>query len=496
VVQACVIPLVAVSTVRNRVWTVDIAVSRQVVFHTSALLGSGLYLLVVAAVGYYIRFFGGTWGATVQIALLFGATILLGVLVTSGTLRSRLRVLVNKHFFSYRYDYREEWLRFTSLLAAGDARSSVQESVVRALGDLVESPAGAVWLKRAGAYRQAARWNAPEIATPEPGEGALPAFLARTSWVLDLRAQARGGQRAAALTVPDWLAAWPEAWLVVPLLTGEELIGFAVLAEPRVAIELDWEVRDLLKTAGRQAASYLARIEASAALLETEKFAAFNRMSAFVVHDLKNLVAQLSLMLKNAERHSDNPEFQRDMLETVRHVVERMHRMLLQLRLGTSPVENARPVDLSEIARRVGQAKRLACPRLRVEADAPVLGLGHDDRLEHVIGHLVQNAIDATRSAGNVAMRVLDEAPHAVVEVEDDGEGMTPEFIQSRLFKPFQTTKREGMGIGTYESQQYVAALGGSITVDSAPGRGTRIRLLLPRAGVQPLAANDLKDVA
>jgi len=282
----------------------------------------------------------------------------------------------------------------------------------------------------------------------------------------------------------------------VPLLAGEELIGFAVLAEPRVAIDLDWEVRDLLKTAGRQAASFLARIEASAALLETEKFAAFNRMSAFVVHDLKNLVAQLSLMLKNAERHSDNPEFQRDMLETVRHVVERMHRMLLQLRLGTSPVENARPVDLSDIARRVGQAKRLLCPRLRVEADAPVLGLGHDDRLEHVIGHLVQNAIDATRSAGNVAMRVLDDAQHAVVEVEDDGEGMTREFIQSRLFKPFQTTKREGMGIGTYESQQYVAALGGSITVDSAPGRGTRIRLLLPRAGVQPLAANDLQDVA
>jgi putative PEP-CTERM system histidine kinase len=263
-----------------------------------------------------------------------------------------------------------------------------------------------------------------------------------------------------------------------------------------VAVELDWEVLDLLKTAGRQAASYLGQIEASAALLETEKFAAFNRMSAFVVHDLKNLVAQLTLMLKNAERHSDNPEFQRDMLATVRHVVERMNGLLLQLRLGTNPVENARPVDLSAVARRVGQAKAIARAGLSVEAVAPVFGLGHEDRLEHVVGHLVQNAIDATRPEGRVAVRVADDGSHAVVEVEDDGEGMTREFVQTRLFKPFQTTKREGMGIGTYESHQYVTALGGTIVVDSAPGRGTKVRLLLPRAGIEPRAANDLREVA
>jgi putative PEP-CTERM system histidine kinase len=495
-VQACVIPFVAVSTVRNREWTVDIAVSRQVVFHTTALLGSGLYLLAVAAVGYYIRYFGGTWGAAVQVALLFAATLLLGALVTSGTFRSKLRVFVTKNFFSYRYDYREEWLRFTTLLAGADAQTSIQERTVRALADLVESPAGALWLKRERSFRQVARWNAPEIAEAEPPDGPLAGFLARTGWVLDLREQARHGPRAVDLEPPRWLGAWSGAWLVVPLVAAEDLVGFVVLANPRVAVDLDWEVLDLLKTAGRQAASYLGQIEASEALLEAEKFAAFNRMSAFVVHDLKNLVAQLSLMLKNAERHSDNPEFQRDMLETVRHVVERMNGLLLQLRLGTNPVENARAVDLSAVARRVGQAKRLVRPGLAVEAVSPVFGLGHEDRLEHVVGHLVQNAIDATGADGRVAVRVADDGRHAVVEVEDDGEGMTREFVQTRLFKPFQTTKREGMGIGTYESHQYVTALGGTIAVDSAPGRGTKVRLLLPRAGLEPRAANDLREVA
>src|SRR5256885_14862372 len=142
-------------------------------------------------------------------------------------------------------------------------------------------------------------------------------------------------------------------WIIIPLVTGTELIGFVVLGAARAKIEVNWEVRDLLKTASRQAAGYLAQIRASEALLEARKFDAFNRMSAFVVHDLKNLVAQLSLMLRNAERHRDNPEFQRDMLSTVENVVEKMHKLMLQLRTGATPVENPRPVALEPVVRRV-----------------------------------------------------------------------------------------------------------------------------------------------
>ena len=126
----------------------------------------------------------------------------------------------------------------------------------------------------------------------------------------------------------------------------------------------------------------------------------------------------------------------------------------------------------------------------------PCQVLADREALEQALVHLVQNAIDATRPDGRVVVRVADDGSHAVVEVEDDGEGMTREFVQTRLFKPFQTTKREGMGIGTYESYQYVTALGGTIVVDSAPGRGTKVRLLLPRAGIEPRAANDLREVA
>jgi putative PEP-CTERM system histidine kinase len=268
-----------------------------------------------------------------------------------------------------------------------------------------------------------------------------------------------------------------------------------VLATPRTAVKVDWEVRDLLKTASRQAASYLGQIRASEALLEARKFEAFNRMSAFVVHDLKNLVAQLTLMLRNAERHRDNPEFQRDMQTTVEHVVGRMNGLLMQLRAGATPVEKPRLIALGPIVRRVCAAGP-GRPPIALDLAAETIVVGHEDRIEHVIGHLVQNAVDATDRGGKVTVRVGRDETFACVEIRDTGVGMTPEFVRERLFKPFETTKTSGMGIGVYESSQYVAGLGGRIVVDSTPGVGTRVRVLLPPGETAVAPAGPEKEVA
>lgn len=480
--QALVIPFLALAAARNRDWTIDIHMSRQVVFHSTALLGSGIYLLVAAGIGYYVRYFGGTWGTTLQIALLFGAVLLLASLFLSGTLRSRLKVYVNKNFFSYRYDYREEWLRFTHLLAAQDVGANLHERIIRALANLVESPGGGLWMKdEQGVFRQQTRWNMAAVAEIETADGALTQFLAARGWVIDVGQYRADPDRYAGLALPHWLASLPSAWLVVPLLIGENLSGFVVLATPRARVEFNWEVQDLLKTAARQAASYLGQAEATEALLEARKFDAFNRMSAFVVHDLKNLVSQLNLLLRNAERHRDNPEFQADMLDTVRHVEGRMNQLLLQLRTGATPAENRKSVDLGAVAQRVRDTKCGDDRRLMVEVQSGVAAVAHEDRLEHVIGHLVQNALDATEPAGHVAVRVYAEQETAVVEVDDDGVGMSEEFVRDRLFRPFQTTKPTGMGIGAYESAQYLQTIGGRLVVDSRPNQGTRMKVVLPR---------------
>jgi putative PEP-CTERM system histidine kinase len=328
------------------------------------------------------------------------------------------------------------------------------------------------------------------VSVVEPTDSSLVQFLVRTGWVVNLNEYAAARELYPGLVLPDWLPELPAAWLIVPMISGADLVGYVVLANPRTAIELDWEVLDLLKTASRQAASFLGHIAATEALLESRKFDAFNRMSAFVVHDLKNLVAQLSLMLKNAERHRDKPEFQRDMLATVEHVVGRMNHLMLQLRSTAKPIESPRVTDLKAIVQRICAAKSDRPARISLELTSGVTSIGDEDRLEHMIGHIVQNALDATESGGNVTIRLGSDGPYAALEVSDTGLGMTKEFVRDRLFKAFETTKADGMGIGMYESAQYVTALGGQIQVDSTPGDGTSIRVLLPSGdGARPAPA-------
>jgi len=490
--HALAIPFLAVAAARNPSWTVEVHLSRGAVLRSTALLVSGLLLLAIAGAGYFVRFIGGELGKALQIEFLFASLLLFALALFSGSFRAKLRVFVNKHFFSYRYDYREEWLRFTRKLSEDGSAQSVQQRSINALADLVESPAGALWLRHGDqSFRPAARWNLPAVSTVEPVDGSLGRFLERTNWVIDLDEYASSPGRYAGLSLPQWLTSLPGAWLVVPLPSRTGLVGFTVLVAPRTPFQLDWEVLDLLKTAGRQAASYLGHIQATEALLETSKFDAFNRMSAFVVHDLKNLVAQLSLMLRNADRHRGNPAFQRDMLMTVDNVVERMNNLMLQLRTGATPVEKAKPVNLETVIRNVCAAKSGQAASIELDLAGGVSSLGHPDQLEHVIGHLVQNALDASISDGKVSVRLQRDQDTAVIEVTDQGVGMTPEFIRDRLFKPFQTTKATGMGVGVYESSQYVAGLGGRILVDSKPNAGTRIRVLLPVA--HESSATDLK---
>lgn len=476
------LPLVALSAIRSHDWKRRLVMSQRAAVQSATLVIVGAYLLFIASAGYYVRFFGGEWGRAVQLALLFTALLILVALTFSGSMRARLRVLVGKHFFSYRYDYREEWLRFTQTLSSQGGFSAMGQQVVRGLGDMVESPGGALWLKDPSGrfFAQAACWNMPVSPATEDEGTLLCRFLLDSGWVINLEEYRSLPRRYDGLILPAWLVDVPDAWLVVPLTTGNELIAFVVLATARTRIDVNWEVNDLLKTAARQAGAFLGQMQASEALLEVRKFDSFNRMSAFVVHDLKNIIAQLSLMLKNAERHRDNPEFQKDMLMTVEHSVERMRQLMMQLRQGATPLDGPRGIDLSDVMRRIQTAKSGQGREVEVNIEERLVARGHEDRIERVIGHLVQNALEATEGGGRVWVRLARQGNHALVEVGDSGHGMSPQFVRERLFKPFQTTKPTGMGIGAYESFQYVHELGGKVSVDSTVDVGTRVDLLLP----------------
>jgi putative PEP-CTERM system histidine kinase len=481
-VHALMVPLLLLSITRRKDWITTLRLSRKAAFHSATLLVAGVYLLFISAVGYYVRYFGGEWGRALQLGLVFMALVALVILAVSGSTRARLRVLLGKHFFRYRYDYREEWLRFTQTLSAQSSPQQMGQQVVRGLAEMLESPAGALWLKSPhdAAFRQTARWNMAQVDAAEDASSALCSFMQRTGWVVNLEEYRSIPRRYAGLSLPAWLPGLGKAWLIVPLCVGDELIGFVVLASARTQVDVNWEVNDLLKTAGRQAASFLAQMQATEALLEVRKFDAFNRMSAFVVHDLKNIVTQLSLMMKNAKRLHANPEFQQDMLLTIENSLDKMRQLMLQLREGATPPGTAFGVDLARVAQRIEAAAAGRGRKLELVLDEKVFTRGHEERLERIVGHLVQNALDATPAEGRVWLELGRLAGQARVVVGDTGHGMTQDFIRDRLFKPFQTTKSAGMGIGAYESFQYVRELGGTIAVKSEPDQGTEVTLLLP----------------
>ena len=498
-IHALAVPLLFVAARRMSDWKARLQVSHRLAFYSATLLLGGGYLLFVSAVGYYVRFFGGSWGRALQLAVLFGAVLFLAVLLMSQTARAQLRVFVAKNFFAYRFDYREEWLRFTQTLSTAESPQAMGLLVIRGLANMVESPGGSLWMRTAdgSAYVETARTHRVVPDGREPADSAFVRFLAAEGWIVDVAEACAHPDRYPGLALPGWLPVHGAPggaagdgdgiWAAVPLLVGDELTGFALIAPPHAGAALDWEVRDLLKTASRQAAAFLAQLHAAEALLEARKFEAFNRMSAFVVHDLKNIVTQLSLMMKNAKRLHDNPEFQQDMLATVESSLDKMRQLMLQLREGQAAPGGAAGVELAPVAEKLARAAAQRGRTLELEHVERVSTRGDAARIERVIGHVVQNAFDATPPDGRVWLSVARVSGQVQVVVGDTGQGMTREFIEQRLFRPFASTKTPtgsggagGMGIGSYESFQYVRELGGQILVDSEPGRGTVFTLVLP----------------
>jgi len=480
-VNAMLVPLLWISARRRPAESWPVVISHRMAFHTIVMLGAGIYLILMAAAGYYIRIVGGDWGNVLQAVFLFGAGVLLLVVFFSGAARARVRVFLSKHFFRYRYDYREEWLRFTSMLTEGDPGSQVYERSLQAMARLVDSPQAALWLSQdEGPFRRVAHWNWSHLDGQVPANHPLLGFLENRQWVLDMNDYRTQQDAFEDISPPSWLVDQEETWLVVPLLWHEKLMGFMVLAHSLGKASFNWEMSDLLKTAARQAAAHLAQARAAEALTVARQFESFNRASAFVVHDIKNLVAQLSLLLANAAKHKHKPEFQEDMLATIESSVARMNRMLLKLR--EAPDASATGiVDLAGMLDEVIRSKNAFSLQPSLEIlDSGLNVKGDRERLVRVIGHIVQNAIEATPYTGQVGVKLLRQDELAVITVTDTGTGMDDNFIRDRLFRPFASTKGTGMGIGAYESRAYVQELGGDIQVVSQPGQGTRFTIRLP----------------
>jgi len=483
-VYAVAMPLIAIAVSRNPAGEAKVSISRSAVFYTTAIVFTGLYLLIMSAGGFYLQAFGGDWGEILAIAFVFSAIIFLLILFFSGHIRARVRVFIDKHFLDYKYDYREQWLGLIRELSSVGEKTKLEDKALHAILEMMDSSGGSLWVrKNPQTFASAASIGMDEVQNETVETNAsLVGFLENWQWVVNLDEYGNEPALYQELSLPKWLESSERIWLIVPLMLQSKLYGFVLIQHPRAPREFNWEDIDLLKTAGRQVAIHLAQNRSALALVQARQFEAFNRFSAFVVHDLKNLVSQLALVVKNAEKHKHNPAFMDDAISTVDNAVERMNRMLAQLRSGGVVNELSEKIDLSALMQTVIKEKSNGLPK--PEALNSTLGLfvkGNEERLTSVIGHLVQNAQDATSDEGCVSLRLHQLENSAVISVKDNGAGMTQAFIDERLFKPFDTTKGlTGMGIGAHESRSFIEELGGNIEVESSPGNGAEFTVTLP----------------
>jgi putative PEP-CTERM system histidine kinase len=468
--------------------TLRIRLSRAATFQSLSLLGICAYFAVMALVATALRRSQWDWASSLTAVALSGMIVGTALLALSQWARGWAKVKIAKHLFEHRYDYRGEWLRFADTVGRSDGDGlPIGERLIKAFADILEAPGGLLLVPdTSGALAAAAAldWSGDTPAGDLDEARDFWTAIEQNARILDLDAYRRGmlGDRDREVPIPQWLADDANAWAGVPLIHHDRLIGLILLAAPEYRRPLDWEDFDLLRTAGRQAASSLAEAFSQEALADARRFEEFNRRFAFILHDVKNLVSQLSLLARNAERHADNPAFRADMVATLQGSVGKMNDLLARLaphsaaRVQRVAPEPLRPALTSAIAAR------------RADHDVKLLGdtglWAHFDAgaLEQAVGHLLQNAVESCSAALPVTVRVGCKDDTVSIAITDKGVGMDSDFVRNRLFQPFASSKPGGFGIGAFEARSLVTAMGGRLTVDSQPGRGTTFTILLPAA--------------
>ena len=472
----------------SRLATLDrMRASRSAGFQLMTLVVSGAYLAVLVLVARLLTV-GGHIGRLPQVTIAVAFVGFALSLFPSTRFRQRFKKAIARHLFQHRYDYRLEWRRFTETVGQpGEAAPALAERTVKAIGDIFDCPGGLLMQRgHDGGLEASARWNWPSLDAPQAAASpALAGYLEIEGDVIELERLRTEETPLGTPPVPEWMVAEEKAWALVPLIHFDRLVGAVLLERPLAPRLLDDEDHDLLRVAGRQVASYLAEARGQEALSDARRFDEFNRRFAFIMHDIKNLVSQLSLLARNAERHADKPEFRADMIDTLKGSVGKMNDLLARLsQHHRSRPDEPAPHSLRELAENMLRSKNFGYP-VRIRAPDEVMATVDPERFEQALGHLVQNAIDASRGSGEpIELIVGVRGLEAMIEVIDKGCGMSAEFIRSRLFHPFSSTKEGGFGVGAFEARSIVADMGGRLDVASREGQGSRFTIMLPMAAL------------
>ena len=487
-IYAALIPFLILSIRRVKNWGVEIYISREVVLHSTLLMVAGGYLLLMALVGYAVKYWGGEWDATIQVVLIFLSLTLLATLFLSTSFRTGIKVFITKHFFANQFDYRHEWVKLTQCLDnAEDDKTNVYLTALVGFLQAIDYQSGCLYKYQHGELSKLADVEHASLNQDELQVlMALSQFFKQKAWIVDISELRIQPYHYEGLKINHAMLNQARFQIIVPLYKNNEFWGMAaMLGSDNTTKKLNWELRDYINAVTAQVSNYLFHQQAAKELAENAQFTAFARMSAFVLHDLKNVLAQIDLILCNAEQHKNNPEFIEDTFETLHHTKARMDKMLNQLTdKNANQTSTESLAVLSECIANVIErrcASFLPKPQLHIVSETQVVL--DREKFSNVMYHLISNAQQATQDDGkvDVILELADNEKYMRVKIIDNGSGMSEDFIQTRLFKPFDTTKgNAGMGIGAFDAKMFLEKMGGQLVVESQPGHGSTFTLRIP----------------
>ena len=467
----------------------DVYPSQAVLQGSLTVLLAGIYLLAIGLLAKLVSLFHLGEGELVRWFVFLAAAVCFAILLLSDRVRLRLSRFVSRHFQRPLYDYRTVWRRFTEATASCVNQNDLCQVAVKAVTDVFQALSVTIWLVdeaqgqlvfMASTFLTEAKAESLRPGREEFAE-ILKALRARHEPV-DIDAEKAGWAELLRRCHPDEFSKGGNR-VCVPMIVGEEVIGLMVLGDRVSAAKFTWQDFDLLKCIGDHIAAGLLNTRLSQKLLQAKELEAFQTMSAFFVHDLKNTASTLNLMLQNLPVHFDDPAFRADALRGVSKTVAHINRLIGRLgsirhELQIKPVE----ADLNElVAKSLAGWEEVAGINLKKDL-SPLPQLCFDpEQMLKVATNLVFNAREAVApSSGQVRIQTLQQNGWAVLAISDNGCGMSQEFLSRSLFRPFQTTKKSGLGIGMFQSKMIIEAHQGKIEVESETGKGTTFRVLLP----------------
>jgi putative PEP-CTERM system histidine kinase len=490
VVNACAVivagALMIRSLLRLRVLNVDFYPSHTVLFGTFTVILVGIYFIVVGVLANLVRYFDGGQSLALKVFLVFLAFLGLSILLLSDRLRHKIKRFIAVQMKRPQYDYRKEWTKFTEKTSTITDVDSLCMMVARIVSDTMEVLSVTVWLldERHDRLTPAGSTVFSETGAghliSEEGKTKLIEAMIDQEMVVDLDDTEVAWARDLKLLMPDFREA--RVRYCVPLFAGGNLLGVMTLGERVEYKPLSFEELDLLKTIADQTAGTLLNLKLSENLRKAKEMEAFQTLSAFMTHDLKNLASTLSLTMQNLPIHFNNPEFRDDALRTMKESVSKINNMCSHLSMLSRRIELKKvETDLNNLI-----ITSLAClnggSKVSVLQDLqPVPKMSVDpDQIQKVVTNLILNANEALTNDGKIRVTTGQKDGWAILSVSDNGCGMSKEFIEQSLFRPFKTTKKHGMGIGLFHSKTIVEAHQGRIEVESEEGKGSVFRVMLP----------------